>query len=814
MTDTPRATRLTYAGLFFVALATLMQEILLTRIFSVTMWYHFAFVALSVAMFGMTVGSLIVFLMPRTFTREGVKQQLAWAAIAFPILIVLSFLTQLSIPFIIHPSIVAIYAVVFSYAVISIPFIASGIVISLALTRFPARVSQLYAADLSAAALACLLIIYVLSLTDGPTAVLIVAFLAGLGAVCFARDAGVPVARRTATFVAVLLAIAAGGHSVLVWREFPVLRILYSKGGFEPRPLYEKWNSYSRVRVSGDPEALGPPYQRSLSPLYPSDQLIRQLRMDIDVNASTQLIGYGADPASAEHLKYDVAYLGYYVRPPGDVLVIGVGGGRDVLAALTMGATSVTGVEMNKDIIETITGRFGDFAGHLGRDPRVRFVNDEARSYIARHPGRFDVIQISLIDTWAATAAGAFALSENSLYTIEAWNIFLRHLNQAGVLSVSRWYLEGQPGEMYRSLSLASAALQAIGVKNPRDHLLVVRSHPTGVNDLVGLGTILVSPTPFTPAEIDRFEAATAKFKFEVVLSPRQAIEEPFVRLTSGQDPVAVAETFPMNVAPPTDASPFFFHMLRFRNLDDLRQLAQGKNSPNMVAMLVLGILLLTVVGLSVLCIVVPLWLTSDVAALRGRAPLVAFFAAIGLGFMLVETSQMQRLIIVLGHPTYALSVVLFSLLLSSGIGSYLTRHVTPSAAGRAGRTRLAALVVVLIAFGAITPTVVHTFEGSTTAVRIVAAVVLLFPAGLLMGMAFPLGMKLATDRAESLAAWLWGINGAFSVCASVLAVVIALWWSISAAFWAGCAAYLIALVAFARAAREQPVEVAAPART
>jgi hypothetical protein len=231
-----------------------------------------------------------------------------------------------------------------------------------------------------------------------------------------------------------------------------------------------------------------------------------------------------------------------------------------------------------------------------------------------------------------------------------------------------------------------------------------------------------------------------------------------------------------------------------------------------MVAMLVLAILLLTVIGLSILCIVVPLGLASDVTALRGKAPLLAFFASIGLGFMLVETSQMQRLIIVLGHPTYALSVVLFALLLSSGIGSYLTRTVTPEEAGRAGTKRLIALTVVLIAFGALTPAIVRTFEGSTTLARIVAAVIVLFPPGLLMGMAFPLGMKLATDRAGSLTVWLWGINGAFSVVASVLAIVVALWWSISGAFWTGCAAYVLALVAFARAARmkrvESPVEV------
>ena len=212
-----------------VALATLMYEILLTRIFSVTMLYHFAFVALSVAMFGMTVGALIVYLCPRIFIPARLHQWLAVAALAFPIAMVLSFLTQLSVPFRIHPSIVAIYAIGFTYAVIAVPFVVSGIVVCLSLTGFPSRVSRLYAADLAGAAVGCVLLIPVLDYSDGPTAVLWVSFLASFGAIAFAASAGRR-ARRAAIAVSVLLLIAAAGHTVLVWKHFPVFRILYIKG--------------------------------------------------------------------------------------------------------------------------------------------------------------------------------------------------------------------------------------------------------------------------------------------------------------------------------------------------------------------------------------------------------------------------------------------------------------------------------------------------------------------------------------------------------------------------------------------------------
>jgi hypothetical protein len=803
LTIEPRATPATYLGLFFVALATLMYEILLTRIFSVTMLYHFAFVALSVAMFGMTVGALLVYLLPAVFPRDRPAPWLAGASIAFPIAMLLSFLTELSVPFRIHPSVVAIYAIVFTYAVIAVPFIASGVVVCLALTGYPSRVSRLYAADLAGAALGCVLLIPVLDYSDGPTAVLWVCWFASVGGVAFAWHAARGT-RTAAIALSSLLALGAAGHTVLVWKHFPIFRILYIKGSFEARPLYEKWNSYSRVRVNGNPDALVEPQGWGLSRTLPPDLKVRQLQMDIDVVAGTVMTGYDGTPASVPHLAYDVTNLAYTVRPGPDALVIGAGGGRDVLSALTLGARSVVAVEINKDILRTVNGKFGDFTGHLDRDPRVRFVNDEARSYVARSTDRYGLIQISLIDTWAATAAGAFVLSENSIYTAEAWRTFLGHLTPDGLLSVSRWYYRDSPAEVYRTLTLAVDALRSRGIDQPRAHLVVVRNMNIANRPETpdGVGTLLVSARPFTPGELAIVEQRSADLGFEVMFSPTVSHDPLFERLT-GPDAQAAIDGFELRINPPTDDSPFFFNMLRLRDLLRLDLLESGKQSNNLKAVATLGVLLGTVTLLTLLCIVVPLWMRR--ADARGAGALLSFFVAIGLGFMLIETSQMQRLIIALGHPTYALSVVLFGLLLSSGLGSYLTSAVPAERARAAGVTRLLALVVVLAAFGAVTPMVVRVTAASATPVRIGAALVLLFPAGLVMGMAFPLGMKLAASRAAALTPWLWGLNGAASVFASVLSVCIALTWSISAAFWTGWVVYLAALAAFWRAARQFP---------
>ncbi|MGH9307781.1 MAG: hypothetical protein ACRD1U_00310, partial [Vicinamibacterales bacterium] len=413
----------------------------------------------------------------------------------------------------------------------------------------------------------------------------------------------------------------------------------------------------------------------------------------------------------------------------------------------------------------------------------------------------------------------AFVLGENSLYTVEAWTVFLNHLADDGLLSVSRWYFKQRPAELYRMTTIAVEALERLGIHEPRRHIAIVRNlqpliFSTSTADRPdGIGTMLVSRRPFTDAELDVLDREAARLLFEVPFSPRASLDDTFNRLTTGGDIRAFLDAYPVNITAPTDDSPFFFNMLRLRDIGKFWLLNFGVLSFNLKAVATLGVLVVTVTILTVACILLPLWMTRDRQALAGTGPLLTFFIAIGLGFMLIETSLMQRLIITLGHPTYGLSVVLFAMLLSSGIGSFLTTGIDPERIDRNGQRRLAMLVAVLAVFGLITPAVAEWSQPLTTSVRIFAAVLLLFPAGLFMGMAFPIGMKLAAGSAQPLTPWLWGLNGAASVLASVLSVCIALTWSISTAFWTGWGCYVLALVAFTAAGRRARVSVAqAPA--
>jgi hypothetical protein len=780
MNTSPIATIYDYVGVFLVALATLMLEVLLTRIFSVTLWYHLAFVAVSIAMFGMTLGAVLVYLFSRWFTPSRARLNLTVSSVLFGISAV--WAVDAHLRFAVNPALITspLTQLSVAYGVISLPFIFSGVAISIALTQFPLQTSRLYAADLAGAALGCVLLILVLDLVGGPRAVEVVAVAAALASLVFVYGmAGRKQLARSAGVT--LLILAAFMMTFRLTLDRSVRELGYEKGARRSRPYYEKWNSYSRIAVAFPKQE--PPFGWGLSDTYQPTHVLNQLRLNIDGSAETVLTRFGGNLDTLQHLKYDITNIGHYVTDAGRVFVIGAGGGRDVLSALVFNQRAVVAVEMNRAIIEAVNDVFGDLTGHLDRHEKVRFVNDEARSYLARSKERFDLIQISLIDTWAATAAGAFVLSENTLYTTDAWKMFLDRMTPEGMLSVSRWYSRPVPAEMYKVTALATNSLRASGIPNPRQHLIVVATGlPAGETvDAPGVATLLMKRTPFTEDEVNTIERVAEDMNFDVMLTPQTAADAAFVALSDERTIDEFVATFTEgDLSSPTDDRPFFFKM---------------------DAGLLNG--LFGFVGVLTLAfIVVPVFLKAEPRVLRDNVGLSLAFAAIGLGFMLVEIAQMQRLILLLGHPTFSLSVVLFGLLIASGLGSFATERLTSTHLSLVARNRMLILIGVLIIIGLLTPIATRAFQGFATPLRIGVALLLLMPAGFFMGMAFPIAMKIGLARQPSMTPWLWGINGATSVTASVLAVMISSAWGISAAWWSGVACYIVAALAIVRSAR------------
>lgn len=792
------------AGIFFVALATLMFEILLTRIFSVTMWFHFAFVAISVAMFGMTLGAILVYLYPTFFTEEEAPCHLAVSALFFALTLVAGFLAHLYTPFITKPSLKNLFFIGVTYSAISVPFIFSGVAVCLALTKYPRSVGRLYAADLAGASLGCLGVVAALTVMDAPSAVFMAAALAALAAACFAAGGAGSKLKAASLIIALLLAGFAAFHAFRAAQGQPIFKLLWIKGAKHTRaPLYLKWNSFSRITVEPDPNGEAP-YGWGLSASYRREAAPEERMLKIDEGAATPITRFDGDLSKLAHLKHDVTNIAHYLRSNADVLVIGTGGGRDLLSALVFDQRSVLGIEINEAILDALNKKFGDFSGHLDRHPKIRFINDEARSVIARSKERFDLIQLSLIDTSAATAAGAFVFTENSLYTVEAWKLFLTRLKPNGIVSFSRWYYLDLSGEIYRLTAVARQALEESGINEPRRHILVVKN-VTGNPDSAELGTLLVSRDPFTERELAVLEERCAKLDFEIMISPRRSRDENLTAIAGGADFKGFLKQFPINISPTTDDNPFYFSMLRAKDFLNRSLWSYKLVTFNMKAVFVLGGLLAIVSGLTFFCILIPLALTARKGALKGSAAQFAFFTAIGFGFMFVEISQMQRLIIFLGHPVYGLTVVLFSLLLSCSLGSYHTKRIREAELAAGGRNRLAVLLVILAAFGFFTPQITSAFQGGSTPLRILTSAGILFPLGFFMGMAFPLGINRVPASLRHLTPWLWGVNGAASVMASVLAAVIALNWGIAASFWTGFWCYVIAGVSWIWASRKAP---------
>ncbi|HJY63629.1 MAG TPA: class I SAM-dependent methyltransferase [Ignavibacteria bacterium] len=761
------------------------------------MGYHFAFMAVSIAMFGMTVGALIVYLFPARFPDENIFAVLAKNSFYFSLTTILSFLYHIFVPFIHGLSILGFTVTALTYTVICVPFIFSGICISLLLTRFPENVNKLYASDLIGASLGCIIVVAALNFTGGPTSIFIAAFFSALASLVISNG------KQKKSFIIsyiIVIVLFAGIHTYFVANNQPLIRIYWERGEYAEKPLYEKWNSFSRVSIDGDSTEFQVPFGWGLSNKYDRSKKVQQLMLNIDAHSTTVLSKFNGDTSKLVHLKYDVSNLVHYLRRSSDVLIIGSGGGRDVLSSLVFGQKSVLGIEINKDMISALNSDYGSFTGHLDKYPNVEFVGDEARSYLQRLDRKFDIIQVSVIDNWSASSSGAFVLTENALYTIQTWRLLLSRLSDNGILTVTRFY-RSKPAELYRLVNMSSDALEEIGIGDLRQHIMLIKCQQEERKaDNSGTGTILISKKPFTEADNKIIDSLAAVFEFEKVLTPGSATDSVFAQLTlPSKQRTEIVNNFPIDISSPTDDEPFFFHLLNFTDAANVKFWKEWDMGFNVKAIFILFSLTVTMFFLTVICIIYPLYKTKSLPQLKGKINLkgsflyFVFFASIGFGFLLIEISQIQRLNIYLGHPIYSITAALSTLLLASGLGSYFSGKYLNS--NKKIKSAFFTLLGLIILFGLLTNTIIYATNSLSTIVRIMIAVCMLFPIGLLMGIAFPLGMRLVKTGLEGIKPWLWGINGVTSVYATVITVIISMSWGISASYWTGFLFYVLAAV-------------------
>ncbi|HSJ98164.1 MAG TPA: hypothetical protein VLC53_13880 [Myxococcota bacterium] len=776
------------AGVFLVCAATLMLQVVQTRILSVITFYHLAFLAISLAMFGLTLGALWVHRQPPPDVRD-LQRLLSRACSGFAIATVASLwlLSTTAVLSNLGSSLVMQVAIWLKVIVVLLPpYVFAGSAISLALTRSPFPVPLVYAVDLAGAATGCLGTLALLSWIDGPSAMLAVAAIGSLAAACF-------VASLPGKRVRPLLPAA----STLALASIALTNAALHPSGLIPalvkdRPQYAahdmgiiRWNSFSRTRLMGiyvePPMSWGPSEKMPTTP-------VEQFFMDIDGDAGTPIYRFSGNPAEIDFLRYDVTALAYWIRASGRSAVIGVGGGRDVQTAWLFGFRDITGIELNPIFVDYLTRGLREFNA-IADQPGVRLIADEARSWFARSRERFDLIQMSLIDTWAATGVGAFSLSENGLYTVEGFGTFVSALEPGGVFTVSRWFSPDNVDESARILSLAKATLMELGATAPDRHLFLA------ARDRVA--TLVLARNPLSSHDLAGLRATCAELGYLVLYDPGRAPQGAVLQsIRAAGDRAALdglARLHHLDLSPPTDDQPFFFNQLRLSDPRSMRAAAFGSTGVfrgNLLATLSLVI----IIGLSALLVLATVVVPAFASARSVDPALVwlgsSWFVAIGMGFMLVEIGLIQRLGVYLGHPVYGLAIGLTGIIASTGVGALLSGWA-PLARPALRAAWAAALAAWLLALPFWLPNVLAATAAQALVGRSLVALSLLLPTGILMGYAFPTGMALveALDRRPT--PWFWAVNGAAGVLASGLAIAIGIELSIDANLWIGAGCYL-----------------------
>jgi hypothetical protein len=788
----PAPNRAVLFGMALCSFAALLLELALTRLFSVVLFYHFAFLAISIALLGLGAGGVFAHLrksqLARFETRALVSRLCSINALIVPVVLVI----VLRIPVSLEISKANFLRLTAIYLASAVPFFITGLEFSIVFAREARHVSPLYAADLAGGALACLAIVPLLNWLGGPNTVFFTAVCMALAGTIWAVDSR---ARKSAAgralFVLVLIALNYSDK---------LFDIVYAKGGFRDSAWVEfaRWNAISRVEVDSQGHGKA---------------------IVIDADASTYLMN--VDPKHWEGpwergLMSSPPALANVLRPHGDYAIIGPGGGVDVLRAVGSGSPSVTGIEINSIIANTIMrGRYADYTFHLYEQPEVHIHVTDGRSFVRNANQQFDVVQMTLVDTWASTAAGAFALSENSLYTVEAFREYFEHLRPDGMIAITRWEFQ-QPREALRVVSVAMQALHEMGVANPAGNFVVVSE---GHLDADGIPVVVLAKrSAFTASEVGQVQQHLATHpRLFPLYFPDPAVStvggqqehysasaDSFTQLIRSNDPKYFAAHYPYDVSPVTDNAPFFFFTLKPGQILHPESLMQGIDWKVNLGVAVLGMVL----AISILAVLVFLVLPLARGA-RGQQPRpvrLLYFIAVGLGYILVEIAFIQRFVLFLGHPVYALTVVVFLLLLSSGAGSMVSRWWLPD-------TRWIWLPLVLIAaalllYVAVLPGLLERMVGLPFIVKLMISGGLLVPLGFAMGMPFPTGLRAvaggsgddlpaapADGASGNLVEWAWAMNAASSVLGSVLAIIIAIQLGLNATLATGAAAYAVALL-------------------
>lgn len=801
-TSTPAGPSPPLFSIALISAAALAYEILLMRLFSIIQWHHFAYMIISLALLGYGASGTFLAL-SRQWLKGRFREAYLVNAALFGISAVICFLIAQAVPFnalevLWDPQ--QPFWLMLIFLLLFIPFFCAANCICLAFSEFSRQVHRIYCFDLIGAGCGALVVVGLLFIMLPDAALKAVGALGLLSAAVAWRECGVQ--PRWPALVLMLVAATAllpgSGFSLKV-SEFKglsqALRVLdIEQIDQRSSPL----GLLTTVKSPAVPFRHAPGLSLNTPALIPE-----QLGVFTDADDMSVLTRFDGDLENLVYLDYLSSALPYHLLEKPGVLVLGAGGGSDVLQALYHRASHIDAVELNSQVVELVNKEFADFTGALYELPRVTVYNREARGFVAAGRTSYDLIQVVLMDSFSASSAGLYALSENYLYTVEAFSEYLQHLQPRGILSITRW-IKIPPRDSLKIFATVIDALEQAGVKDPGRHLAMIRSWNTS--------TLLAKNEPFTGSEIDHLKVFSRKRSFDLVYYPGIARDEvnrynqlqeswfyEGVSRLLGPARAEFMEDYKFNISPATDDRPYFSHFLKWQTLPELMALKGRGGMPLLEwGYLVLIATLVLAVLASFLLVLLPLWLRrrKEICAGGLRWRILVYFPAIGVAFMFIEIAFIQKFILFLHHPLYAVSVVLCAFLVFAGLGSLMSSRWQKYVSLYRVTTGIGVLSLLYVM---LLPTLFSWLVQIPIVFKIPVSALLIAPLAFLMGMPFPLGLGIVSNRLPSWIPWAWGINGCASVVSAILATLLAIHLGFAFVVFTAVFAYLLAALVLRR---------------
>lgn len=776
-----------FIAIAMLSAAALAYEVLLTRLFSITLWNHFAYLIISAALLG--YGASGTFL---ALTRERLEPRFGAVfvafACAFGLTAAASFLVAQRIPF--NP--LELFwdprqtgYLLGIYLALIVPFFCAANCVGLAFSRFRERIGHIYSADIvGAGAGSAAIVVALFALPPMQVLKLLpaIGFLAAAIAVLEMRVRP-RILFAALTAGAIIVAIAPAGDWMQL-RPSPYKDLSQTLQTSGARIVAEHHSPLAQTTVVESP--LVPfryaPGMSLASPMEPAPQL----GVFSDGDGLSPLTRFDGDLAPLGYLDYLTSALPYHLKANPQVLVLGAGAGADVLQALYHRASRVDAVELNPQVVALIRGEFAQYSGNLYNRPDVRMHLAEARGFVAASRDRYDIIQVALMDSFGAASAGLYSLSENYLYTTEAFEDYLARLKPDGILAVTRW-VTLPPRDTLKLFATAVAALEHTGAAHPAKRLVLIRGWKTS--------TLLVKNGEFSSREIAAVREFCRTRSFDPAHYDGITVDEVnrYNRLDapdffSGAQALlspqrdAFIDSYKFHITPASDDRPYFFRFLKWQSLPEILALREQGGLPLLEwGYPVLVATLIQAVLASALFILLPLSRLDAGSAAGGsiaRWRVAVFFSAIGFGFMFLELAFIQQFILFLAHPLYAVAVVLCAFLVFAGVGSRFSHGILLAFARLPGRPLVwVGIAIGLLAVGYVLflPIVFHQFVGLRDVVKIGISIALIAPLASLLGVPFPVTLSRVARQSAALIPWAWAVNGCASVTGAVLATLLAM---------------------------------------